>query len=79
MNTAPSRAALLERRERLLELEARVQRATLIATLTTWERRRPLAWGAALGTAGVGLLRVPRLRRLLTSSLLSRLKRKRAS
>jgi hypothetical protein len=56
MSSGAERAALLERRRQLLEVEAGVQRATLLATLATWKRRRTLLWGAALGTAGATVL-----------------------
>ncbi len=72
------RAARLAQRRRLLEVEADLQRATLAATFETWSRRRALAWGTAIGSAGVGLLRVPRLRWLLFASLAARLKKQRA-
>ena len=71
------RAAQLAQRRRLLELEANLQRATLAATFETWRKRRALAWGTALGAAGVGLLRVPRLRWLLFASVAARLKKHR--
>jgi hypothetical protein len=71
------RAAQLAQRRRLLELEADLQRATLAATFETWRRRRALAWGTAIGSAGVGLLRQPRLRWLLFASLAARLRKNR--
>lgn len=71
------RAAQLARRRQLLELEAGLQRATLAATFETWSRRRALAWGTALGSAGVGMLRRRRLRWLLVASLAARLGRHR--
>jgi hypothetical protein len=77
MNRPPraDRATQLAQRRQLLELEAELQRATLAATFETWRKRRALAWGTAIGTAGVGLLRVPRLRWLLFASLAARLKK----
>jgi hypothetical protein len=71
------RAAQLAQRRRLLELEADLQRATLAATFETWSKRRALAWGTAIGSAGVGLLRVPRLRWMLLASLAARLRKRR--
>ncbi len=78
MNAAATdRARQLEQRRRLLEVEAGLQRATLAVTFETWSRRRTLAWGNAIGSAGVGLLRVPRLRWLLLTSLVARLRKHR--
>lgn len=68
------RAALLEERLQLLELEAEAQRVALFATLATLEERRVLAWGSSLATLAARLLAIPRIRWLLLASLLARLR-----
>jgi hypothetical protein len=65
-----------EQRLKLLEAEAGIQRAELIATLAGLEKRRALAWGGKVATWGYRLLSVPRVRWLIAASVLARLKRK---
>ncbi|HEY8506937.1 MAG TPA: hypothetical protein VIL32_01195 [Steroidobacteraceae bacterium] len=71
-----SREQILAEKIRLLELEAAVQRAALIATFATWEERRTLVWGTSLARAGLRALQVPRVRWMLIASALSRLRRR---
>jgi len=73
---AADRMHRLQLRQQLLELEAAVQRVALLATFEAWNRRPSVAMGTAIGSAGVRLLRAPRLRWLLIASLLARLKKK---
>jgi hypothetical protein len=65
-------------RIRLLELEGMLQRNELAATFTKWEKRKALAWGSTLAgwglKAGATLFAQPRLRWLIVSTLLSRLR-----
>ena len=68
------RAALIAERLRLLEIEAEVQRASLVATLATFEDRRTLVWGTSLATMIGRLLAIPRIRWLVVATLLARLK-----
>ena len=65
-----------EERLRLLETEATVQRAALAATFVKLEQRRALAWGEQAATWGFRLLSQPRIRWLIASGLLARLKRR---
>ena len=65
-----------EERLKLLEAEADLQRASLAATFSSWEKRRALAWGGTLATWGLRALATPRVRWLIAASVLSRLKRR---
>jgi hypothetical protein len=65
-----------ERRLRLLETEAGVQRAALAATFASLEKRRALEWGGKAATWAYRLLATPQVRWLLAANVLSRLKRK---
>ena len=73
--TSPAARALAER-ERLLILEAGLQRVALAATFAQWEEKKILAVGATLLTWGWKLLAVPRVRWLLAATLLSRLRKR---
>jgi hypothetical protein len=65
-------------RLRLLELEASLQRTELADTFHQWEKRKALAWGARLAGWGFKLFAQPRIRWLIATTLLSRLRRRRA-
>lgn len=69
---------LAEERLRLLELEASYQRAELTETFHQWEKRKALAWGARVAGWGFKLFAQPRLRWLVATTLLARLRRSRA-
>lgn len=74
-----SRAArVAEERLKLLEVEASLQRVALAATFAKLEQRRALAWGGAVATWGLRILKNPQARWLIATGLLSRLRRKRA-
>ena len=65
---------LAAERLRLLELEASLQRSELGETFDRWEKRKALAWGSQLATWGVRLFTQPRIRWLIATTLLSRLR-----
>jgi hypothetical protein len=65
-----------EERLRLLEMEASLQRASLAATFANLEKRRALAWGGKAATWGFRLLAQPRIRWLIATGLISKLRRK---
>ena len=67
-----------EERLRLLELEASVQRSELNHTFEKWEKLTALAWGARIAGWGFRLFAQPRIRWLIATTLLSRLRRRRA-
>ena len=67
-----SSAAVLEERERLLQIEAGLQRATLAATFAKWQERRLLAVGSTLASWSWRLLAVPRIRWLVAGSVLAK-------
>jgi hypothetical protein len=69
---------LAEERMRLLELEASSQRSQLNHTFHEWEKRKALAWGARIAGWGFKLFAQPKIRWLVATTLLSRLKRQRA-
>jgi hypothetical protein len=69
---------LAEERLRLLELEASLQRSDLADTFQEWEKRKALAWGARVAGWGFKLFAQPRIRWLVATTLLSRLRRHRA-
>ncbi|MEJ0034572.1 MAG: hypothetical protein WDO68_00570 [Gammaproteobacteria bacterium] len=69
---------IAEERLRLLELEASLQRSELAGTFEKWEKRKALAWGARIAGWGFNLFAQPRVRWLVATTLLSRL-RKRAA
>ena len=69
---------LAEQRLRLLEMEASLQRAELSATFKKWEKRKALAWGTRIAGWGFRLLAQPRIRWLIATTLLSRLRSRRA-
>jgi hypothetical protein len=69
---------LAAERIRLLEMEAMLQRTELAATFEKWESRKALAWGSTLAGRGVKLVSQPRIRWLLASTLLARLRGRRA-
>ena len=69
---------LAAERLRLLELEASSQRSKLVDTFHDWEKRRALAWGASIAGWGFKLFAQPRIRWLVATTLLSRLRRRRA-
>jgi hypothetical protein len=68
----------LEQRQRLLEIEAEMQRVSISATFESWRERRALLWMAEAGTALVQALAIPKVRWMLFAALLSRLKPGRA-
>jgi hypothetical protein len=63
-------------RLRLLETEATLQRAALCATFAQLEQRRALAWGEKAASWSFRLLSQPRVRWLIASGILMRLKRR---
>lgn len=65
-------------RLRVLELEASYQRTRLADTFGKLEKRKALAWGASIAGWGFKLFAQPRLRWLVATTLLSRLRRRRA-
>jgi hypothetical protein len=67
-----------EERLRQLETEAAFQRAELMETFEGWEKRKALAWGARIAGLGFKLFAQPKIRWLLATTLLSRLRRHRA-
>lgn len=67
---------LAEERLRLLELEASLQRSHLADTFHEWEKRKALAWGARVAGWGFRLFAQPRIRWLVATTLLSRLRRR---
>jgi hypothetical protein len=69
---------LAEERLRVLELEASFQRCELADTFETWEKRKALAWGARIAGWGFRLFAQPRIRWLIATTVLSRLRRRRA-
>ena len=69
---------LAEERLHLLELQASLQRSELAQTFEQWEKRKALAWGARLAGWGFKLFAQPRIRWLVATTLLSRLRRHRA-
>jgi hypothetical protein len=69
---------LAEERLRLLELEASLQRSDLVDTFHEWEKRKALAWGARVAGWGFKLFAQPRIRWLVATTLLSRLRRHQA-
>jgi hypothetical protein len=72
----PGVERLSEERLRLLETEATLQRATLSATFAQLEQRRALAWGEKAATWGFRLLSQPKIRWLIASGILARLRRR---
>ncbi len=71
------RARKLDERERLLMMEADLQRATLAATFQKWQDRKLLAVGSTMVTWAWRLLAVPKIRWLLVATALSRLRGRR--
>jgi hypothetical protein len=69
---------LAEQRLRLLEMEASLQRSELSATFEKWEKRKVLAWGTWIAGWGFKLFAQPRLRWLIATTLLARLRSRRA-
>jgi len=67
-----------QERLRLLELEASLQRSQLADTFEQWEKRKALAWGARVAGWGFKLFAQPRIRWLVATTLLSRLRGRRA-
>jgi hypothetical protein len=74
---AREQARLLAERERLLEIEAQLQRTALAATFTKWQEHRLLAVGSTLASWSWRLLSVPRVRWLVAGSILARLRKRR--
>ncbi len=72
------RAEQLARRQALLELEAEVQRAMLVATITQWEHKPLMNWLDASGRIVLRALGNPRLRWLLLATLWRRFVRSRS-
>lgn len=69
---------LAEHRLRLLEREASFQRSELADAFHELEKRKALAWGARIAGWGFKLFAQPKIRWLVATTLLSRLKRHRA-
>ena len=69
---------LATERLRLLEVEASFQRSQLTDTFEKWEKRKALAWGVRIAGWGLRLFAQPRIRWLVATTLLSRLRRRRA-
>jgi hypothetical protein len=69
---------MAQERLRLLELEASLQRSDLADTFEKWEKRKALAWGARIAGWGFRLFAQPRIRWLIATTLLSRLRGRRA-
>jgi hypothetical protein len=67
---------LAQERIRLIELEASMQRSELLDTFEKWEKRKALAWGARAAGWGFKLFAQPRIRWLIATTLLSKLKRR---
>jgi hypothetical protein len=59
----------------LLEREASLQRAELMETFAGWEKRGALAWGARIAGWGFKLFAQPKIRWLIATTLLSKLRR----
>ena len=70
-------AQAIERRLQLLELEAQLQRATLAATFAEWQDRRSLVWLTGAGRIALRMFATPRVRWLVLTTILRRLRRKR--
>ena len=70
-------ARKLAERERLLAMEADLQRATLAATFRNWQDRKLLAMGSTVAAWTWRLLAVPKIRWLVAASVLSRFKGRR--
>jgi hypothetical protein len=69
---------LAEERLRLLELQASLQRSELVDTFEAWEKRKALAWGARIAGWGFKLFAQPKVRWFVATTLLSRLRGRRA-
>jgi len=67
---------LAEERLKLLEMEASLQRAALAATFATWQKRRTLEWGGKVATWGFRLLATPKIRWLIATGIMSKLRRR---
>jgi hypothetical protein len=68
------REALILRRAELLELEAGVQRAALVATIAQWEQKKTLSYASSLSSMAMKLLRIPRVRWMLLASVLTKIR-----
>jgi hypothetical protein len=71
------RARRLEEQERLLAMEADLQRATLAATFRKWQDRKLLAVGSTVASWAWRLMGVPKVRWLVAATVLSRLRGRR--
>lgn len=71
------RARRLEEQERLLAMEADLQRATLAATFRKWQDRKLLAVGSTVASWAWRLMAVPKVRWLVAATVLSRLRGRR--
>lgn len=67
----------LEARERLLAMEADLQRAMLSTTLRRWQEHKLLTIGSTVASWGWRLFSVPKVRWLVAASVLSRLRGRR--
>lgn len=67
----------LDARERLLAMEADLQRAMLSTTLHRWQEHKLLTLGSTVASWGWRLLAVPKVRWLVAASVLSRLRGRR--
>lgn len=71
------RSRLLDERERLLAVEADLQRAALAATIQKWQDRKLLALGSTVLSWGWRLMAIPKVRWLVVATVLSRLRGRR--
>lgn len=69
---------LAQRRLHLLETEASLQRVELAATFEKWEHRKALAWGTRIAGWGFKLLAQRNIRWFIATTLLARLRGRRA-
>jgi hypothetical protein len=64
------RAVLIERRLKVLEVEAAMQRMTLAATFSQWHQPRALTWAVEAAKFAGGMLKTPTARWVLTALLM---------
>lgn len=69
---------IAEERLLILETRASLQRAELSATFEKWEKRKVLAWGGRVAGWAFRLFAQPRLRWFIATTLLSRVRNRRA-
>jgi hypothetical protein len=64
------RAAVIEQRLKVLEVEAAMQRTTLAATFSQWHQPRTLTWAVEAAKFAGGMLKTPTARWVLTALLM---------